>query len=213
MIPAVRGEKLARFVDVFCEKGFFHGGADGPRSMAAARQGALTQGPCRAAVAVRQRGRAVKRGAASVDHLDCIEQADVDRALTGRDRGLPRARLELFPWQALSTRAAPARRRRGRGLGHRFQPGHLPLLGHAHDRLDRLHADEADAGRGAGQRPPINGAWALGLGQTHGALEPGKQADVVCYEAEDYREIPYYFGGAPTAVAWVMKKGAVVFLP
>ena len=54
----------------------------------------------------------------------------------------------------------------------------------------------------------INGAAALGLQKSHGSLEPGKVADLVCYEAEDYRELPYYFG-APQ-VAWTMKRGVVV---
>lgn len=40
----------------------------------------------------------------------------------------------------------------------------------------------------------INGAFALGIGDRVGSLEPGKQADLVIYEAADYREIPYRFG-------------------
>src|SRR5205814_1468453 len=54
----------------------------------------------------------------------------------------------------------------------------------------------------------VNGAWALGLGKTLGSLEPGKQADLVCYDAKDYREIPYYFGASQAV--WVVKKGAIV---
>jgi imidazolonepropionase len=54
----------------------------------------------------------------------------------------------------------------------------------------------------------INGAAALGLVKSHGSLEPGKAADLICYEADDYRELPYYFG-APQ-VAWTMKRGVVV---
>jgi imidazolonepropionase len=37
----------------------------------------------------------------------------------------------------------------------------------------------------------INGAFALGVADRVGSLEPGKQADLVIYEAKDYREIPY----------------------
>jgi len=40
----------------------------------------------------------------------------------------------------------------------------------------------------------INGAFALGIGDQVGSLEPGKQADLVIYEARDYREIPYRVG-------------------
>jgi len=40
----------------------------------------------------------------------------------------------------------------------------------------------------------INGACALGIGDRVGSLEVGKQADLVVYEARDYREIPYRVG-------------------
>jgi imidazolonepropionase len=39
----------------------------------------------------------------------------------------------------------------------------------------------------------INGAWALRLGERKGSIEPGKDADLAVFEADDYREIPYWF--------------------
>jgi len=38
----------------------------------------------------------------------------------------------------------------------------------------------------------VNAAWSLGLGEEIGSLEPGKAADFVIHEAEDYRELAYY---------------------
>jgi imidazolonepropionase len=40
----------------------------------------------------------------------------------------------------------------------------------------------------------INGAHALGLAETKGSLEPGKDADLAIFQLEDYREIAYWFG-------------------
>ena len=40
----------------------------------------------------------------------------------------------------------------------------------------------------------INGAWALGLADRKGTLEPGKDADLAVFDVRDYREIPYWFG-------------------
>ena len=40
----------------------------------------------------------------------------------------------------------------------------------------------------------INGAWALGLADRKGSLEPGKDADLAVFDVRDYREIPYWFG-------------------
>ena len=39
----------------------------------------------------------------------------------------------------------------------------------------------------------INGAWALRLQERKGSIEPGKDADLAVFEAEDYREIAYWF--------------------
>jgi imidazolonepropionase len=54
----------------------------------------------------------------------------------------------------------------------------------------------------------VNGAWAVGLGKTHGTLEVGKAADVVVYDATDYRELSYWFG--KNLAATVFKGGKVV---
>ena len=40
----------------------------------------------------------------------------------------------------------------------------------------------------------INGACALELQPCKGSLEPGKDADVAVFDAEDYRELAYWFG-------------------
>ena len=40
----------------------------------------------------------------------------------------------------------------------------------------------------------VNAAWAAGEGASAGTIEPGKRADLAVWKAEDYREIPYWFG-------------------
>jgi imidazolonepropionase len=40
----------------------------------------------------------------------------------------------------------------------------------------------------------INGAWALGLADRKGSIEPGKDADLAVFDVQDYREISYWFG-------------------
>jgi imidazolonepropionase len=54
----------------------------------------------------------------------------------------------------------------------------------------------------------INPAYSLGLGSEVGSLEAGKQADIVIFDCEDYRQIPYFYGINHAAV--VIKKGRVV---
>lgn len=55
----------------------------------------------------------------------------------------------------------------------------------------------------------INAAYALGLGDRLGSLEPGKQADLVVFDAADYREIPHHFG--LNLVSMVIKRGAILY--
>jgi imidazolonepropionase-like amidohydrolase len=54
-----------------------------------------------------------------------------------------------------------------------------------------------------------NAAHLLGIGTSVGALEPGRQADVVLLQVPDYRQIPYHFG--VNLVRTVIKRGKVVY--
>jgi imidazolonepropionase len=55
----------------------------------------------------------------------------------------------------------------------------------------------------------INGAHAVGRADSIGSLEPGKLADVTIVNANDYCEIPYYFG--VNLVDMTIKRGAVIY--
>lgn len=54
----------------------------------------------------------------------------------------------------------------------------------------------------------INAAFALGLGDRVGSLEPGKQADVLVLDVPDYRHLGYRYG--TNLVAQVVKRGRFV---
>ena len=53
----------------------------------------------------------------------------------------------------------------------------------------------------------VNSARCLGLDKV-GTLTPGAQADLVIWEAPDYRYVPYHYGD--NHVAKVIKRGEVV---
>jgi len=53
----------------------------------------------------------------------------------------------------------------------------------------------------------LNAAYAVGLGDRVGSLEPGKQADLVILDAEDYRMLGYRFG--TNQARTVIKRGVI----
>jgi imidazolonepropionase len=55
----------------------------------------------------------------------------------------------------------------------------------------------------------INPAYALDRGGQIGSIEPDKKADLVIWEVEDYRQIPYHYG--VNLVNMVVKDGDVVY--
>jgi imidazolonepropionase len=55
----------------------------------------------------------------------------------------------------------------------------------------------------------INAAFAIGMGQTRGSIEPGKKADLLILETSDYRDAAYEFGSS--CVDKVIKGGQLVY--
>jgi len=206
MIPAVARENLARFADVFCEQGFFSLEEAARVRESAARAGLGFKIHAEQLSRSGSVGMAVKGLAVSADHLDHVEAADIQALAGGQTVSCLVPGSNYF----LNKAYPPARKLIDGGaavaLATDFNPGTCPcwdmrmILSIACTQMRMTPAEALVAAT-------INGAWALGLGKSHGSLEPGKAADLVCYEAEDYREIPYYFGS--TAVAWTMKRGAI----
>jgi imidazolonepropionase len=78
----------------------------------------------------------------------------------------------------------------------------MPLVMAIAARYQRLLPAEAlNAGT-------VNAAYAIGMGERVGSLEPGKEADALILNTGDYRHISYQFGG--NFVETVLKKGIVL---
>ena len=207
MMPRVASEKLARFADVFCEKGYFTVEDSGRVFEAAAKAGLKSKIHAEQLSHSGSIASAVKAQAASADHLDCVDDADIAALSAGSTVACLVPGSNYF----LGKPYPPARRLIDGGaavaLATDFNPGTCPcwdmrmILSIACTQMKMSPAEALSAAT-------VNGAWALGLGKTHGSLEPGKKADIICYDALDYREIPYYFGS--TGALWVMKNGTVV---
>jgi len=194
LIPEAGKRKLARFIDCFCDRGAFS--VDQCRQIFAVglRYGLMPRlhaeqlartGACRLAVEL---------GAASADHLDHVNDADI-RALAQSDvvaTLLPGSNFHLGLRQY-----PPARKLIEAGaivaLATDFNPGTSPtlnmqfILSLACSAM-RMTPAEAIAA------VTINAAYSLRLADRLGSLERGKHADLAVMAVKDYREIPYYFG-------------------
>ena len=194
MIPAVAARGLAEFCDVFCDRGAFT--LTQARLILTAARVCGMEPRLHAEQLARTGGArlAVQLHAASVDHLERINRADI-RALGASDTIctlLPGAVFHLgkssyVPARALIDAGAAV------ALATDFNPGTSPtvsmpmILSLACTQMRMTPAEAIAAAT-------VNGAHALRRADRLGSLEAGKQADLCAFELSDYREIPYYFG-------------------
>ncbi|HTZ59402.1 MAG TPA: imidazolonepropionase [Acidobacteriaceae bacterium] len=194
MLPQVVAQKLARFCDVFCEPHIFD--VDGAtRILEAARTLGLglrvhaDQFSCSGGASL-----AARLGASSADHLEHTDSASIAALAKA---GVQPVLLPGSVYSIGSKHYASARAMMDAGLAvvlaTDFNPGSSPIasmpvvLSLACTQMKMTPAEGMTAAT-------INAAWSLGLGREVGSLEPGKVADLVVHEANDYREIPYFLG-------------------
>jgi imidazolonepropionase len=208
MLPAVAAAGLAEFCDVFCDRGAFTR-AQSRRILHAGR--GLGLAPRLHAEQLARTGAtqlAVEVGAASCDHLEQVNAADI-RALTRSDTVatlLPGCDFHLG-----LKKYAPARALIDAGaivaLATDYNPGTSPtlsmpmVLSLACTQLRMTPAEAITAAT-------VNGAYALRRTEKIGSLEVGKQADFAAFDVADYREIPYYFGVNTCALTF--KRGRAI---
>ncbi|MFY9559163.1 MAG: imidazolonepropionase [Terriglobales bacterium] len=193
MIPAVAKGKLARFVDVFCDRGAFSA-EETERIFQAAGQHGLRVRAHMGQLSETRIEPFLKFRPASLDHMDHVNEADLP-ALAQSDTVatlVPGANYFL----GLS-RYPDARRLIAAGvalaLATDYNPGTSPTISMPMAMslaCTQMKMSPAEAIAAA----TINGAFALGLADRKGSVEPGKDADLSVFDVRDYREIPYWFG-------------------
>jgi imidazolonepropionase len=194
MLPKVTAEKLAEFCDIFCESKVFTV-AQAERVLAAAKHHGLglrvhaDQFTSSGAVEL-----AATLSAKTVDHL---EQTTPESIAVMKKAGVQPVLLPGSVYAIGSQKYAPARAMIEAGLpvviATDFNPGSSPttsmtmILSLACTQMKMTPAEAVTAAT-------INAAWSLNRGHEIGSLEPGKIADFAIHDAEDYRELAYFFG-------------------
>jgi imidazolonepropionase len=210
LLPEMVNDGLAEFCDAFCDRGAFTR-AQSKRILSEGKQHGLV--PRLHAEQLSRTGAtrlAVELEAASCDHLEHINSADIRGLAESRTVAtmLPGCDFHLG-WKEY----APARKLIEAGaivaLATDYNPGTCPtvsmpmILSLACTQLRMTPGEAITAAT-------INAAFALRRDKRIGSLEAGKQADLAVFAVEDYREIPYYFG---MNRCWLtMKRGEIIYM-
>ncbi|WP_335965831.1 imidazolonepropionase [Galbibacter sp. PAP.153] len=194
ILPEVGKSKLADYIDVFCEKGYFSV-ADMEAILEAAKTYGLTP-----KVHVNQFNAiggiqaAVKHRALTVDHLEVMPDEDIEalKKTVTMPVGLPLCSYFL------SIPYAPGRKLIEAGLpfvlATDYNPGSSPsgnmnqVVAAACIKMKLTPAEAINAAT-------INGAHAMGVSRTHGSITKGKKANIILTkEIPSYGFLPYDFG-------------------
>jgi imidazolonepropionase len=196
LIPEVANLKLARFCDAFCDDHAFTV-EETRQVLTAARAHGLElrvhaeqfRPGTGALLAAELRARTADHlETATADTLDSLRAAAVQPVL------LPGSVFALGR-TAYPPASAMVEHSLAIVLASDFNPGSSPIpsmpfivsLACLYMRLTPAEALAAAT---------VNGAWSLGLGDSIGSLEIGKQADFLIHEFTDFREIAYFIAAA-----------------
>lgn len=199
MLPQVAAEGLADYMDVFCEEGFF-GVDETARLLEAGWKYGLK--PKIHANQLHYSGgvqMGVKYNALSVDHLECVGDAEIQALKNSRTMPV------LLPGAAffLGIQYQPARKIIDAGLpvclASDYNPGSCPsgniplLLSIACTQLKMTPEEAINA-------VTINGAASLELEQDFGSIRTGKNAKLIITKViPSLAHIPYDFGNNPVS--------------
>lgn len=194
MIPAVAKEKLADFIDVFCDRGFFTVEQTDRILEAGIKYGMV---PKIHANELDYSGGiqvGVKHHARSVDHLEFVGEEEVAVLQGGKTMPALLPGASLF----LGLTYAPARKMIEAGLpvalASDYNPGSSPsgnmelIMSLGIMQLKMLPSEVLNA-------VTQNGAYAMGIEETHGSITPGKVANlIITTPMPGFGFMPYSYG-------------------
>ncbi len=194
MLPQIADENLADYIDVFCDEGFFTIEETSAILKSAAAYGLKPKIHANEMANSGGVQIGIKYHAVSVDHLERIENAEIDALLASNTMPVALPGASFF----LRIPYAPVRQMIDSGLpvvlASDFNPGSSPSgnmqfimsLACIYGRMlpeEALHAIT------------INGAFAMEIQNNYGSICPGKIANIVITnEIPSLAFMPYYYG-------------------
>lgn len=194
MMPKIAEEKLAEYVDIFCEKGYFSVD-DTHKILAAGREhNLIPKIHVNQFNAIGGIAAAVEHEALSVDHLEELTSEDIAALKNSKTMPVALPSCSFF----LGIPYTPAREILNAdlplALATDYNPGSTPsgnmnfVVSLACIKMKMTPEEAINAAT-------VNAAYALGLSETHGSITKGKAANLILTEkVPSYGFLPYSFG-------------------
>lgn len=194
MLPEIAQNKLADYVDVFCESGYFSVEETEKIMQAGIEFGLKPKIHVNQFNSIGGIQAGIKFNALSVDHLEIMNPEDIKALKNTETMPVALPSCSYF----LSIPYTPAREMIKAGLplalATDFNPGSTPsgnmnfVVATACIKMKMTPEEAINAAT-------INGAYAMGISETHGSITKGKKANLILTKPiSSYYQIPYAFG-------------------
>ncbi len=208
MIPKIASEKLADFIDVFCENGYFSVNQTDRILKAGIKHGLIPKIHVNQFNSIGGIKVGVRNNALTVDHLEILTDDDLESLKNSQTMAVALPSCSYF----LSIPYTPARKIIDSGLAIAlatdFNPGSSPsgnmnfVVATACIKMKMTPEEAINAAT-------LNGAFAMGISETHGSITKGKIANLIITKPiKNFYQIAYEFGS--NLIETVIIEGKIV---
>lgn len=194
MLPKIAEENLADYIDAFLETGYFSVEETVKIMEAGKKYGLIAKIHVNQFTAIEGIKACVENGALSVDHLEVVTDEDIEVLKNSNTMPVALPSCSYF----ISIPYTPARKMMNAGLpialATDYNPGTTPsgnmnfVVATACIKMKMTPEEAINAAT-------INGAFAMGISNTHGSITKGKKANIILTRPiTTYYQLPYEFG-------------------
>lgn len=194
MLPEIAATNLADFIDIFCETGYFTVEETEKIMEAGIRFGLKPKIHVNQFNSIGGVQAGIKHNALSVDHLEIMNPEDIEALKNCETMPVALPSCSFF----LRIPYTPARQMMSKGLplalASDFNPGTTPS-GNMNFVVSTACIQMKMTPEEAINAATINGAYAMGISETHGSITIGKKANLIITKPiSSYYQLPYAFG-------------------
>ncbi|HRE78019.1 MAG TPA: imidazolonepropionase [Flavobacterium sp.] len=194
MLPKIAAENLADYIDAFLETGYFSVEETERIMVAGKKYGLISKIHVNQFTAINGIASCVKHNALSVDHLEIVTDDDIQVLKNAETMPVALPSCSYF----ISIPYTPARKMMNAGLplalATDYNPGTTPsgnmnfVVATACIKMKMTPEEAINAAT-------INGAYAMGISDSHGSITKGKKANLIITKPiHSFYQLPYEFG-------------------